>query len=69
MTLIFYADSVVRPIFSFQQDIRLLLTVLADSVFEGVESFGIGMSNNINSVPFLFGEFPSTIVNVVERSK
>jgi hypothetical protein len=60
---------VVRSFVSLEQEISLLLTVLTDNILEGVESFGIGMSNNIGSVPFLFGEFPSTIVNIVESSK
>ena len=59
----------VRSINSFEQQVRLLLTVIADDILEGVESLGIGMSNNINSVSFQFGDYPSTVVNIVERSK
>ena len=59
----------VRPINSFEQRVQLPITIIADDVLEGVESFGIGISNNINSVAFQFGDFPSTVVNIIESSK
>ena len=59
----------VRSINFFDQRIQLRFNIFADDVLEGVESFGIGMSNNVDSVSFRFGDFPSTIVNIVERSK
>lgn len=67
--MINFAHAEVRPINSFEQRVQLPVTVLVDNVLEGVESFGIGMSNNINSVSFLFGDYPSTVVNIVESSK
>ena len=61
--------AVVRQIIGDVQRLQLVISIFSDNILEGVESFGIGISNERDAVQFDFGDFPSTVVNIVERSK
>lgn len=50
-----------------QQMEDVVISIFLDNLLEGVETFGLGISNDIDAVDFQFGNFPSTIINILDR--
>ena len=45
------------------------IPLVADNIFEGVEVFGLSITNDFGAVEFQFGDFPSTFINLTDRRK
>ena len=61
----------VRPFSPMNQSLLLSIPLVSDNIFEGIEAFGLSITNDINGVEFQFGEsdFPSTVINIIDRRK
>ena len=61
----------VRQFGAMSQSLRIPIELFVDNIFEGVEVFGLSITNDVGGVEFQFQEsdFPSTVINLVDRGK
>lgn len=66
-----FLELVVREFPAMDQTFNVTINLVADDFIEGVEVFGLSVTNNIGGVNFQFGEsdFPSTVINLIDRGK